>query len=304
MNNLSNYIPKQLVYYFTCDSYEVYEVYKLHLECIKSYGDIFFKYTFILGFNDTNENELIDHWENIITNYIGNDKNIEYIIVENNKKWREGIHYYNYVYKHLNEFDGLVCWGHSKRDFAYDKNDIYTWISFCHYIMSHDISDIENKLIYDKYLYVGPFEGFQGGNMNTTFYMGSFYWMNPKKIYHQYTDEISTFIYYMDYFFSSLNDIRDYLGSDEITSYERKNLYYLAEHNNTMQMQYMYNYQTSLIPIITYTIDYYNMLCLNDPYLKDVISNIINGHYNKDIINGFNNYYDNLINKLNIEFNG
>ena len=281
MDKLTNYIPKQLIYYFTCDTWEFYEVYKLHLECIKSYGNIFFKYTFILGFNDLNDTEFIEYWKNTINEYIdASNKNIEYIIEQNNPLFREGIHYYNYIYKHLNDFDGLLCWGHSKRDFKYPKDNIYKWISFSHYIMSSNIPDVENKLMYDKYLYIGPNLGFNPFNANENYeYLGSFYWMNPKKIYNYYQNEINTFINYIDSYLDNRQAFFDYINDPEYDLNTDDILYYIAEHNNTLiDLNYLYHYQYNLVDVFAIrskNVDCERLMCKHDFYDGDALTYII-----------------------------
>ena len=293
-------MKKQLIYYFYIDSYDIYEVYKVHLECIKSYDDIFFKYTFILSLDDINNQELIEYWKNIINDYIKKDKKIEYIIVQNNKLYREGIHYYNYIFKKLNEFDGLLLWGHGKRDNNYSKENIYEWIISSHYIMSHNINEIENKLIYDKYLFSGPNLSFMNGDINKQIYQGSFYWMNPKKIYNKLKNDINIFTNFIDLV---LNDI--YINiqilKDKQTNID-KVIRYISEFSILFKIKYLHHFQNNLIEC--FYIDYSDnfnytesSLTYNDLYINKFSETIIN-FYNDNIKNGFKIYYENILNNI------
>ena len=109
--------------------------------------------------------------------------------------------------------------------------------------MSHDISDIENKLVYDKYLFTGPNLCYFNGNINDIKYLGSFYWMNPKKIYNKYYNYINIFIQTMDkYLFEIHPDLYDdtcYTMFDNYLYYIAENIYLLC-----CDINYLHHYQS------------------------------------------------------------
>lgn len=292
-------INKQLIYYFYLDSYEIYEIYKIHLECILSYGDIFSKYIFILSVDDLDNYELIDFWKLVIQDYLKKN-NIEFIIVKNNSTYREGLYWFEFIYKHLNDFDGLICWGHGKRDFQYYQRHIYEWVISSHYIMSKDIKEIERALVEDKYLFSGPYLSINNGNIRNCMYTGGFYWLYPKKIYNQYKEIIDTYILGNELYFDK---IKNHLVEPNIITDYDEEIKYLVETNNLISpnIEYCHHYQNQYIKVYHYKTSDNRIYEINIMYYQVDFSNDLVNYYNQNIINreGFLKYYNKIMDNIN-----
>lgn len=193
-----NTIKKTLCYYWYLDNdvYEFHDIYKFHVNCIKSWPKIFDEVIFILSVNDTTNTSFIEYWINKFNNAF--DFHIKFIVVQN-QIYCEGIHFYNIIFKDLQNIDGLVFWGHAKRDFEYDIDNIKTWIGLHHYINSTYHKDIEDKLLYDNCLFGGTLLTSDHSHRSfQIYYNGSFYWFFPKKIYKKYNYIINELIYMYD----------------------------------------------------------------------------------------------------------
>ena len=302
--DIKTQIPKTIVYYFYIDSDEFYEVYKLHLECLKVYKDIVNKYIIILAINDLNDNILIDIWKTRIQEYLNSD-NIEFHIEQNFPQYREGIYYFKYIISNLQNYDGLVLFGHGKRDFLDNKNNIYEWITSCHYILSHDINYIEEKLIYDKYLFFGPHKSQYLIYPNVTIYQGAFYWLNPKKIYNTNKESIDRFIDHINYFLNFVNNLSNI---DNFTIEQSKVILMLAENNFILNMnsEYMADYYQNeiihvmLIETFNNSTMYFQAYSKNEFYTESFL-NICDKFYNLDFFDkdDYLNYHNTILNNIN-----
>ena len=168
------------------DSFDNDYIYKLHFKCLEYYSYVFDEATFIITANDF-DNKLIWDAQYRISNIFNPFCKLKFIIEKNDKEYREGIHFYNYVLKRLDKYDGLTMFGHTKGVFNYDVQDIDVsdWVlALYHFNLSY-MYDVDNKLIYDKcyYLYAGVYSSRKSCHMIPYWYAnGSFYWMNCKKI--------------------------------------------------------------------------------------------------------------------------
>ena len=292
-------MKKQLIYYFYFDTFEFLEVYKLHFACINSYNDIFDKYTFIIGVDDINDKQLIDYWKRIIIDNIKTNKSIEFIIDQNSTDYRDGIICYKYLISKLNEFDGLVFWGHSKRDLAWNKDLIYKWICCIHYFNSLNTNYIESILLSynNKYCAHGSLLSYCDGAYNKLEYMGGMYWLYPKKILQLYEDEYNKMINYFNitkYQLDINDDIRDINNINKINLFGEDWFYYFMNKHN------MHSYQYNLLELISYN-GKLNVYYLFDPYVRSLDE--VKYIYDDNLWSDMNNYYNNLINKLNINLN-
>lgn len=287
-------MKKQLIYYFYFDTFEFLEVYKLHLDCIKLYNDIFDQYTFIIGVNDINDNELIDHWKNIIKTYINSNK-ISFIIEKNDPILRDGIVCYKYLISKLKDYDGLVLWGHSKRDLSLDKDLIYNWITMMHYQNWCMNDQIENILtsFNNQYCCHGPFLSYLNGSLNQLFYMGGMYWLYPKKIVQLFEKEYIEMINYIELikkYYDEVEDCHNKTNADKINYFGELWFVYFMKKEN------LHSYQISLINATTIEGNN-NAYMIFDPYImpfenvKDIFENTFYNYmmswcnYTKEMLN-------------------
>lgn len=279
-------MKKELFYYFYIDSDEYYEVYKLHLECLKWYINVFNKVNIILSLDDTNNTYYIDLWKDRITTYLQYNDDINFIIVQNDPKYREGIHFYNLVFSQLYNFDSLIFWGHGKRDFEFDKNIIYNWICGIHYLNSLNINEIEKILLSynNQYCTHGPFIEYYNFIANSLLYSGAMYWVYPKKILDLFAEQYNMANeYYLNILYFDNSDIK----------FDNIILYSIAENwmSFFLLLKNMHHYQISPIKNIHFnnkniSYSYY------DPYIHSL--DYIKEYFNEDLFNDMINYCNNI----------
>ena len=280
-------MKKELFYYFYIDSDDYYEVYKLHLECLKDYINVFNKVNIILSLDDINNTYYIDLWKDRITTYLQYNDDINFIIVQNDVKYREGIHFYNLIFSQLYKFDSLIFWGHGKRDFYDDKNNIYNWISGMHYLNSLNINEIENILVSynNQYCVHGPFIEYYNFMPNNLFYWGAIYWLYPKKILDLFIEQYNiTNEYYLNIL---------YFDNNDDMKFDNKIMYSIAENwmSSFLLLKNMHHYQIGPIKNIHFLKDnisysYY------DPYIYSL--DHIKEYFNEDLFNNMIDYCNNI----------
>lgn len=295
---------KHLIYYLYCNSYKFLEVYALHFNCINSYNDIFDKYTFILAFDNINDNDLINYWKNIVKTYIKTDKEIEFIIVANNPIIREGIHFYNYVFKRLNKFNNeLILWAHGKCDLNFNKDYIYSWITLLYYQLSF-VGEIEDYLINDKYCHVGGLLTECISNFTNVHYSGSFYWIYPDKILSNYKDRYNIINHIYDNYINNLN------VEDNIIYYIRmfaENWFNLFFNKNDFKTIGQKNILVeSLLPMQNDMMMYFyqsNNIYKFNIYLNNIIDLKGKSIFYDDFLDKYSIYKETMIKSINIKDN-
>ena len=192
-------MKKTLFFYVYCDINvkDIYPIYKIHFECIKTYKHIFNDIIFILGFNenDISNTDFVNEWKTYITNFIDFNKELTFKLVNNHSLYKECIHFINEIFINLDTFDGLICWGHSKRDLSYNQEYIQNWVIMLHYQLYSNVDEVENILLSDNNICtVGPLSTHL--NFNQIFYTGAFFWWYPKKILKLHLDEYKNILNY------------------------------------------------------------------------------------------------------------
>lgn len=194
-------MKKQLVFYFYIfpEWTEINKRFVLHLKCLKSNIQIFNTYKFILAFDDLNNESFINFYKKYIIDYLElSNKNVEFVIVQNDKKYREGIHCYNELIAKLNEYDGLVYWGHGKYDLDCDFDLISYWVSFIYFINLFSIDELEKNMLYDNKCIFGALLNYSDGDKSNMCYDGSFYWLYPQKILYKYQSNLENYKLFID----------------------------------------------------------------------------------------------------------
>lgn len=282
---------KQLFYYFYIDSYEFYEVYKIHLECLKTYINVFDNVNIILSLDDINNNELINVWKEYIQSYLS-ILNINFIIIQNNPKHREGGYFYNQILCKSENIDGLIFWGHGKRDFDFNTINVYDWICTIHYLNSFNINKLEEILSDEsnEYCISGALLEKYNLSLNQLMYAGGMYWLYPKKLFKLKHDALNNYIYVM-WFLSTNKDVFDnrilYSGED-----------WTIQCLNINNMHY---FQKSLIDNIHYVIND-TMVASRYDYLLDGI-NIVKDYIGDELFESIMNYSNKIINNVTNRFN-
>lgn len=284
-------MKKQLVFYFYIfpEWTEINERFLLHLKCLKSNITIFDTYKFILSFDDLTNVSFIEFYKKYIIDYLElYNKNVEFVIVQNDKKYREGIHCYNELVSKLNEYDGLVFWGHGKYDLNTNFDLINYWVSFIYFIDLFSNDDIENNLIYGDKCIFGALLNYYDGNKSHLLYDGSFYWLYPKKIIYKYKDNLEKYQQFID-ICSPYDQYKE--------NYDH--LYGCAEdwYRHILSISdYAYN---SKVPLNMHNIIHDNYWYITPGYCPYLYKDSIYLHsYSKDTFEQFEKYHENIINDL------
>lgn len=283
-------MKKQLVFYFYIfpEWTEINERFLLHLKCLKSNIAIFNTYKFILSFDDLTNVSFIEFYKKYIVDYLElYNKNVEFVIVQNDKKYREGIHCYNELVSKLNEYDGLVFWGHGKYDLDCDFDLISYWVSFIYFIDLFSNDDIENNLIYGDKCIFGALLNYYDGNKSHLLYDGSFYWLYPKKIIYKYKDNLEKYQQFI-YICSMYDQYKE----------NYNHLYRCGEdwYRHILSISdYAYN---SEVPLNMHNI-YNNYWHITPGYCPYHYKDSIYLHsYSKETFEQFEKYHENIINEL------
>lgn len=181
-------VDKTLVFHFYVDPlYKEKISYKMHFACLKEWCDIFTNAIFVLSVDDKNNIKLINDVEKDIID-CGFSCPIKFDIAENDE-YREVHTLKKYIIDKLNEYDGLVFFGHTKGTTNIDNYGWLTenylhWIFSLYYYSLEYENEVVKKLIENfgghKRAMYGPMGTVNGdGNI---FYPGTFYWLNCKKI--------------------------------------------------------------------------------------------------------------------------
>ena len=164
---------------------------KIHLNCLRYYANIFDEATFILnnGELDNNPNFLEVKQQLIKLPF----KNIT-IKEKRGSYLYESQVFYDEIITKLKSFNNtLVFFGHTKGCTNYGgrfkQDDIDTWITGLYYLSLSDLIDVEQALIKEfEPRFYGSFlsETKDDKTLPNGFalYQGSFFWLNPGRIYH------------------------------------------------------------------------------------------------------------------------
>ena len=238
----------------------------IHWNCLEQYSHVFDETLFLVACDDKkNENVFfaIDKIKSL------GFKNLEIKIVENLPS-RESFYVKREIFDHLDNFDGLTFFAHTKGVSEYDSqfslNNISAWISSLYFFNLSFIDDVKDKLINEKYLSYGTFG--QDGDFITTkykwIYSGTFFWINGTKL-KKFIDE---------------NNIKIPTLYDWTTNIIFKDTPKMYSENilsSIYDLDYAYFKQTDL-----HQISYYNIL--------EAIEKL----YNKDELEQFYDFYHNI----------
>lgn len=179
---------KKLVFsfYLSRDTFDR-EINQLHFSCLSEYAHIFDEIIFVIIANDTEDTELIKKLQRKVIDlpYTGT---ITFKIVKNND-FRESYVFKTEVIDRLGE-DDLVFFAHNKGisnvEWA-NKRQIYLWVVGMYYYSLNFMEEVDSKLVRGKYLSYGSFltENKDIDNRGTKYgwsYIGTFFWMNSKKV--------------------------------------------------------------------------------------------------------------------------
>ena len=164
--------------------------YKLHLECLKRYSDIFNKACFNISCDNMDNKYLINQIKHDLIE-CGFD-NLE-IIVTKNDYFCEANTFKYFILDRLNDLNSLIFFGHTKgiinvEDGINFPENILHWVYTMYFFNLEEeyIINMENMVIRSSGGYQNTFYGTLKQtyeNDGCSFYPGTFYWLNPMKLY-------------------------------------------------------------------------------------------------------------------------
>ena len=285
-------MKKTLFFYVYCDIdvKDIYPIYKIHFECIKTYKHVFDNIIFILGFNenDISNTDFVNDWKTYITNFIDFNKELTFKVVYNEPLYREGIHFVNEIFINLNTFDGLICWGHGKRDLCYNQEYIQNWVMMLHFQLYSNTDEVEKVLLSDNNICtVGSLSTLT--NYNQIFYTGAFFWWYPKKMLKLHLQKYQSILNYFN-IANEFNNLYDY-QTDVFNIWgfgEQVNMIFLPLYSVGQKniIPYMYNYAGNN-----------TMAWKNIPYYCDFIEDNKDYFYDS-FYNDYLKFKSNILNKV------
>lgn len=160
---------------------------RLHFSCLKYFSNVFDKSLFVISVDDISNSDLIKEAEHEIIDC--GFKDVRFKVVHNDV-YREGRTFKEEIADKMDKFEGLVFFGHNKgiTNVMNDKmnsESILKWIAGMYYMNLHFVEEAEKKLISEfKYSLYGAYkvESPKIENKNNTWYAGTFYWLNPRRL--------------------------------------------------------------------------------------------------------------------------
>lgn len=186
-------VEKTLIFHFyTPIEYKENAAIRMHLECLKMYSHVFNHAIFIIAVND----ETIHLVEEVEKDIIGCgfSGDVRFVVAENDA-YCEARTFNEWIYEKLNDYDGLVFFGHTKgvtnvvKYPDYSENTMH-WIFALYFYSFEFIEEMEAKMIGAAFGYFRTFFGpllmkcppINGKNSEIAHYPGTFYWMNTRRL--------------------------------------------------------------------------------------------------------------------------
>ena len=180
-------MTKKLIYsfYLSRDTYDL-KINDIHFRCLDRFKNSFDEVDITFIMDDKADVDILkDAEERFISIFLG--KNVSFSIIENNE-FRESRVFYDKVATKLSENE-LVFFAHNKgvsNVKQFDINEIYTWVCGMYYYSLNFMDEVEYKLVGRKYFSYGSFltinEEPEKYNKHGWYYIGTFFWINCKKI--------------------------------------------------------------------------------------------------------------------------
>ena len=181
MNNYFNRYNLIFAYYVMS---EITELHKFHISILANYINIFENINIYLLYDDESK---IEENKTYILNTL-NRTDINFIIIQNNPNYREGLIYKQYIIDKLDEYDGLTFFAHTKgvtnnlnlNQFENTK----LWISIMYFFNLNFYYNVEYSFNNENIMSWGAIYNYCINNpvLYHWQYTGSFQWINTKKL--------------------------------------------------------------------------------------------------------------------------
>ena len=184
---------RKLVFAFYVNS-EYYDmINNIHFGCIERFSNCFDEASinFILD-KDYNRDYLLDAEQRFAKIFLG--KKISFGIYDNTE-YRECLIFRDKVANNLKNED-LVFFAHNKGTTnvkKYNREQIYTWVMAMYYYSLNYMDEVVQQLYNQKYYSYGPFltknEEKEKANKYGWYYIGTYFWINCKKLWQYMQNE-------------------------------------------------------------------------------------------------------------------
>lgn len=180
---------KMLYYLYLIDedkqTPEQKELYNIHYLCLKHYSNVFDDMHFVFSVDDVNNVELVKKWEEKLLKF-HNRGSITFEIHKNDEYCESGV-FKSHLIDKLNENE-LVFFGHGKgltNVLKHPKDIIFSWVMGLYFYSLNFMEEMEQKLQSSKAISFGSFmtnNKYEDTTKYKWFYIGTFFWVNAKKL--------------------------------------------------------------------------------------------------------------------------
>ena len=184
---------RKLVFAFYVNNEFHDKINDIHFECIKKFSDCFDEadINFILD-KEYPKHYLLEAEKRFSEIFLG--KNISFSMYDNTE-YRESIIFRDKVARRLKDED-LVFFAHNKGTTnvkKYNREQIYTWVTAMYFYSLNYMSEVVQQLYNQKYYSYGPFltknEEKEKANKYGWYYIGTYFWINGKKLWQYMQNE-------------------------------------------------------------------------------------------------------------------
>ncbi len=179
---------RKLVFSFYVNENYNDEINTIHFRCIGHFKNCFdcADITFILEDKVTCMVYARQAEQRFLDIFIG--KNIQFSFIDNNE-FRESKVFYDKIATRLKD-EELVFFAHNKgisNVFKHDRAQIYQWVTAMYYFSLNYPEEMQKRLVNEKYYCYGSFltknDEPERCNKYGWYYIGTFFWINGKKLY-------------------------------------------------------------------------------------------------------------------------
>lgn len=189
---------KKLVFYFyICENWATNKANLVHFMCLKRYNEIFNEVEIYIATDDKQDYETINNVKLKFLSIFTKVESIQFTIIDNTV-YREAIVLKQHVIDRLGQ-DDLVFFGHNKGttdivNHDYNPEYVIKWIVGLYFFSLEYICEVDACLYNSPFgMSYGPFltllktpEGMELKHLGKYkwYYVGTFYWINSKKLYN------------------------------------------------------------------------------------------------------------------------
>ena len=187
-------MEKKLIFsFFVSEDTYGSKINDIHFNCLSRYRDVFDCADITLIVNSREDN-CMDFAYDAETRFlrIFRGKNINFSIIDNNE-FRESRVFYDKVATQLGNNE-LVFFAHNKgvsNVSKYDERQIYAWVCGMYYYSLNFMQEVNYQLVERKFFSYGSFltknDEPERYNKYGWYYVGTFFWINCKKLYQYMT---------------------------------------------------------------------------------------------------------------------